>query len=188
MQWIEIAAALLGVVNVALVVRRSIWNYPFAIAMVALYFFVFVDAKLYSDSLLQIFFLVINLYGWWELVAQYAVDAGVAVERLRPGQRWAWLAGTAAASLVWGLGMARFTDAGGAVRGCDHRRAERVGADPAIAAQIRKLAAVGGGRRAGDRAVPVSRPACDGGALRPVPGAGGGRGWSPGGRKLPRAA
>ncbi len=111
MQWIEIAAALLGVVNVALVVRRSIWNYPFAIAMVALYFFVFVDAKLYSDALLQIFFLVINLYGWWNWSRSTRVDAGVAVERLRPGQRWAWLAGTAAASLVWGLGMARFTDA-----------------------------------------------------------------------------
>ena len=62
---IEIAAALLGVINVLLVVRRSVWNYPFGIAMVSLYFFVFRDAKLYSDALLQIFFLLIQLYGWW---------------------------------------------------------------------------------------------------------------------------
>ena len=43
---IEIAAAVLGVINVVLVVRRSTWNYPFGIVMVALYFFVFWNAKL----------------------------------------------------------------------------------------------------------------------------------------------
>ena len=57
---VELAAAALGLINVALVARRSLWNYPFGIAMVALYFFVFADAKLYSDALLQIFFLVIQ--------------------------------------------------------------------------------------------------------------------------------
>jgi len=51
---IEIVAAVLGVINVLLVVRRSSWNYPFGIVMVALYFFVFWNAKLYSDALLQI--------------------------------------------------------------------------------------------------------------------------------------
>ena len=55
MSSVEILAALLGLVTVLLVVRRSIWNYPFGLAMVALYFYVFQDAKLYSDALLQIF-------------------------------------------------------------------------------------------------------------------------------------
>ena len=76
---IEIAAALLGVINVLLVVSRSIWNYPFGIAMVSLYFFVFWDAKLYSDALLQIFFLLIQIYGWWAWVHADRVDDGVAV-------------------------------------------------------------------------------------------------------------
>ena len=43
-------------VNVALVVRRSVWNYPFALAMVSLYFLIFLEARLYSDALLQLFF------------------------------------------------------------------------------------------------------------------------------------
>ena len=51
---IEWVAAALGLINVVLVARRSLWNYPFGIAMVALYFFVFFEAKLYSDALLQI--------------------------------------------------------------------------------------------------------------------------------------
>ena len=108
---IEIAAALLGVTNVLLVVRRSIWNYPFGIAMVALYFFVFWEAKLYSDALLQIFFFLIQLYGWWAWVHAERVDHGVAVGWLSNRSRMRWLAGTAVATILWGAGMARFTDA-----------------------------------------------------------------------------
>ena len=108
---LEIAAALLGVINVVLVVRRSIWNYPFGIAMVSLYFFVFQDAKLYSDALLQIFFLVIQLYGWWAWTRAEQVDHGVAVRWMNMRSRAVWLAGTAVAIAIWGSGMARFTDA-----------------------------------------------------------------------------
>jgi nicotinamide mononucleotide transporter len=108
---LEITAALLGVVNVLLVVRRSIWNYPFGIAMVSLYFFVFFDAKLYSDALLQIFFLLIQLYGWWAWTRAVQVDHGVSVAWLMAEARLRWLAGTAVAATLWGLGMARWTDA-----------------------------------------------------------------------------
>ena len=108
---IEIAAALLGVINVLLVVRRSVWNYPFGVAMVSLYFFVFWDSKLYSDALLQIFFCLIQFYGWWAWLRADRVDDGVAVGWLDAGARARWLLGTAAAAILWGMGMARFTDA-----------------------------------------------------------------------------
>jgi nicotinamide mononucleotide transporter len=108
---IEIAAALLGVINVLLVVRRSVWNYPFGIAMVSLYFFVFWDAKLYSDALLQVFFLLIQFYGWWAWLHAVQVDHGVAVGWLGRKARLRWAIGTVVAILVWGSGMARFTDA-----------------------------------------------------------------------------
>jgi nicotinamide mononucleotide transporter len=108
---LEIAAAVLGVINVALVVRRSTWNYPFGIAMVSLYFFVFWEAKLYSDALLQIFFLLIQLYGWWAWFHAAHVDHGVAVGWMDTKRRLSWLAGTAVAAVIWGTGMARFTDA-----------------------------------------------------------------------------
>lgn len=108
---IEIVAATLGVINVLLVVRRSTWNYPFGIVMVALYFFVFREAKLYSDALLQIFFFVIQLYGWWAWVHAKHVDDGVAVGWMSWRQRAPWLVGTAIAIVLWGTGMARLTDA-----------------------------------------------------------------------------
>jgi nicotinamide mononucleotide transporter len=112
MSTIEWVAAAIGLANILLVARRSLWNYPFGIAMVALYFFVFLDAKLYSDALLQIFFLVINIYGWWAWTrADRTADGGVATSRLTAPARLLWIAGTAAAILGWGMMMHRLTDA-----------------------------------------------------------------------------
>ena len=107
----EIAAAMLGVVNVALVVRRSIWNYPIGLAMVSLYFFVFWDAKLYSDALLQILFFAIQIVGWIAWSRAEEVDDGVAVGWMKRRTQAMWLVGTLAAIVVWGSLMARYTDA-----------------------------------------------------------------------------
>jgi len=108
LEWI---AAGLGMVTVWLVVRRSTWNYPFGLAMVAIYFFVFWDAKLYSDALLQIFFFAIQLFGWWNWVRSPHVDHGIAVEQMGTSARLQWLGATLAVSLLWGFGMHRLTDA-----------------------------------------------------------------------------
>lgn len=111
MNWLEWVAAGLGVINVALVVRRSVWNYPFGLAMVSLYFVVFAEARLYSDALLQVFFFVVQLYGWRNWVRAKAEAGEVQVGLLTVRERIGWSAATLAASLAWGLGMARFTDA-----------------------------------------------------------------------------
>lgn len=111
MNQLEWVAAALGVVNVTLVVRRSVWNYPFGLAMVSLYFFVFFEAKLYSDALLQIFFFVVNLYGWRNWVNAKRASGEVPVGTLTPRERIVWAGATAAISVMWGLFMARFTDA-----------------------------------------------------------------------------
>jgi nicotinamide mononucleotide transporter len=110
-KFVEYAAALLGLANVALIVRRSIWNYPFALAMVTLYFFVFWDAKFYSDALLQIFFFVLNVYGLANWLGSRREAGEVVVTTLRGHERALWLAVTLAASLAWGWVMMRFTDA-----------------------------------------------------------------------------
>ena len=113
LEWI---AAALGVANIALLVRRSVWNYPFGIAMVALYIVVFRDARLYAEAGLQVFFLAAQAWGWvlWVRV-KGDEDAG---ERGRVPVRWldwpsraVWLTVTAALSLNLGWALHRFTDA-----------------------------------------------------------------------------
>ncbi|TPG12358.1 nicotinamide riboside transporter PnuC [Sphingomonas oligophenolica] len=111
MNSIEAIAAALIVVNVALVARRSIWNYPFAIAAVAIYAVVFARARLYSDMLLQGFFLVVNLYGWVNWARIRAAAGDVLVETLTPQTRALWAAGVIVAAAGWGTVMHRYTDA-----------------------------------------------------------------------------
>ncbi|MHA6720832.1 nicotinamide riboside transporter PnuC [Sphingomonas sp. RS6] len=108
---IEAVASLLGIVNVALVVRRSLWNYPFALAMVSLYGWVFFEAKLYSDALLQPFYFAVNLYGWWNWRRSRMAEGAVIVERLALPARAGWATGCALAAIAWGALMHRFTDA-----------------------------------------------------------------------------
>jgi nicotinamide mononucleotide transporter len=111
MSLIEAIASLLIVINVALVARRSIWNYAFAIAGVLIYAWIFFHAKLYSDALLQGFFLVINLYGWRHWSRSVVQVGEVRVERMLPVDRWRWIGGIAVATAGWGWLMHRFTDA-----------------------------------------------------------------------------
>jgi nicotinamide mononucleotide transporter len=108
---LAIVAVLLGIANILLIIRRSVWNYPFGIAMVTLYFFIFRDAKLYSDAGLQIFFLVVNLYGWWSWSRNKAETGEVVVQRLGTEGLLAWMAGSVIATACWGFIMSNHTDA-----------------------------------------------------------------------------
>jgi len=108
---LETIAVILGLANIVLVVRRSLWNYPFGIAMVSLYFFIFADAKLYSDALLQIFFLTVQLYGWWNWIRGRDAQGAVIVRHAGAGAMLGWIGAILAGTALWGWLMHRYTDA-----------------------------------------------------------------------------
>lgn len=109
MSAIEIVAVLLGIANIFLIIRRSVWNFPVAIAMVSLYFLIFRDAKLYSDAGLQVFFAIVNLYGWWSWNRNKA-DAGEVVVRRLPALAYGMcIIGSVAAIWGWGAFMGTYT-------------------------------------------------------------------------------
>jgi nicotinamide mononucleotide transporter len=108
---LEIIAVVLGIANVGLLVRRSIWNYPFGMAMVALYFIIFRDARLYGEAALQVFFFVVQGWGWWLWAHAGGLAQMVSVEWMSWRARAVSLVLVAAATLGIGWGMARFTDA-----------------------------------------------------------------------------
>ena len=107
----ENVAALLGVLNVALLVRRSIWNYPFGIASVALYGYVFFGARLYSDAILQIYFFLIQFYGWWNWYHGRSDDGLARVETMSGRERATWAVVTAAVALAIGWAFRTYTNA-----------------------------------------------------------------------------
>ncbi len=106
---IEIIAVILGIINIVLIIRRSVWNFPVAIVMVALYFVIFRDAQLYSDAGLQVFFAVVNLYGWWGWHRNKADAGEVVVRRLATIGYILWIAGSVAAIWAWGAFMGSYT-------------------------------------------------------------------------------
>lgn len=111
MSWLEAIASLFGIANILLIVRRSVWNFPAALVMVALTGIVLWDARLYSDAGLQAFFFVVNILGW-VLWARNRGDAGeIIVRRMRLSGRIMAVALAMAATWGWGLFMAFNTDA-----------------------------------------------------------------------------
>jgi nicotinamide mononucleotide transporter len=107
----EAIAAAFGVINVALVVRRSVWNYPFGLVTVALYFFVFFEERLYSEALLQIFFIAVQLYGWWAWQRAELIDKGVKVGIMAQADRLRWGVAILVAWWVWSSLVAALTNA-----------------------------------------------------------------------------
>lgn len=110
MSELEWLAAAFVLTNVALVALRSVWNYPFALVAVTLYAFVFYEAKLYSDMLLQGFFFALNLYGWVAWIGARQ-DSGIPVGWMTQRARLFWGGATVLAWFVWSAAMHRFTDA-----------------------------------------------------------------------------
>lgn len=111
MSALEIAAVLLGIINILLIIRRSVWNFPVAIVMVGLYFVIFRDAKLYSDAGLQIFFAVVNAYGFWSWWRNKVDTGDIIVRRLPRFAYPAWVIGAILAIWGWGAVMHAETDA-----------------------------------------------------------------------------
>lgn len=64
--WIEVVAAVTGATSVYLSARENIWSWPTAIVNVSLYTFVFFRSGLYSDTGLQVVYLILSIYGWYQ--------------------------------------------------------------------------------------------------------------------------
>lgn len=109
MSLIEILGFLTGAVNVWLLARQNIWNWPIGLANNALYIAVFVTAGLYGDAGLQLVYITLGIYGWRNWAH---LDRGAVLQVTRtPRETWAWLIpATAAAAIALQFFLRRFTD------------------------------------------------------------------------------
>jgi len=78
-EWIAVA---FGIVSVYLSVRENIWSWPTAIVNVSLYVYIFLHARLYGDMGLQVFYICISFYGWWNWLYGGANHSELHVTRL----------------------------------------------------------------------------------------------------------
>lgn len=108
---LELLAVALGLANIGLLVRRSIWNYPFGMAMVALYLVIFYEAKLYAEAGLQVFFFVVQGWGWYLWARAGGMEHAVAVRWMGWSARIVSLVIIAATTAGLGSLMHYLTDA-----------------------------------------------------------------------------
>ena len=107
----EVLAVITGIISVYLSTRENIWSWPTALVNVALYFVVFLEAKLYADMGLQALYFALSLYGWYEWLYGGENRSELRVSRTPRalGIRLA-IIGIACAAVLGTL-LARFTDA-----------------------------------------------------------------------------
>ena len=63
--YIELAGSALGIAYVLLATKQNIWCWLIGILSCGLYIAVFFSAQLYGDMTLQLFYLLIGIYGWY---------------------------------------------------------------------------------------------------------------------------
>jgi nicotinamide mononucleotide transporter PnuC len=103
--WAELLGFVTGAVNVWLVVRQNVLNWPIGIANVMLLGLIFFDSRLYADAGLQVVYVVLQVYGWWQWLYG-GRDRTALVTRRTRSTEWIFLAvatATATGVLTWVL-------------------------------------------------------------------------------------
>ena len=66
--YIELLGAVLGFAYIFFSIRQNILTWPVGLLTSLLYIWVFFDSKLYADMSLQMYYVIVSIYGWYEWV------------------------------------------------------------------------------------------------------------------------
>ena len=109
--WLEIVACVLSVAMVLANLRVNPVAWPLAIASSLLYALLFADSKLYGEAGLQLFFVAVAFWGWWQWLRGTGEDGtALRVRWMAPHARWRAAAATLAAWPLLALLLLRLTD------------------------------------------------------------------------------
>ena len=64
--WWEVPAVVLAILYLVLAARENIWCWGAAFVSTAIYIYVFFDVNLFLESALQIYYLAMAVYGWYQ--------------------------------------------------------------------------------------------------------------------------
>ena len=110
MTWTEILGFVTGAASVLLAVRESAWNWPVGIANNIFFLILFWKAKLYADAVLQIVYIVISIFGWWNWLRGGVGHTELPISRTGVRNAILLAAATASATVLLVLALRRFTD------------------------------------------------------------------------------
>jgi nicotinamide mononucleotide transporter len=109
--WLEIAAFVVSLWMVVANMRVQLIAWPLAIAASLAYLLLFAHSKLYGEATLQLLFVAVSAWGWWQWrYGKQADGAALAVRYLGNRARWLLAAATLAAWPLLGLLLQHVTD------------------------------------------------------------------------------
>ena len=77
--WIEVVAFVVSLWMVVCEMRVQPLAWPLAMLSSLMYALLFADSKLYGEASLQLFFVAMSLWGWWQWLRGRGADGGVLV-------------------------------------------------------------------------------------------------------------
>ena len=111
MTLIEAIAVVFGLICVWLTVKQNIWCWPTGLIQVLLFIVIFYQAKLYSDMILHVVYVFMQIYGWYFWLHGRAKHSKLPVSRLTVFPFSIWITVCIAGTFVWGWLMKSYTDA-----------------------------------------------------------------------------
>ena len=107
---LETLGVALTLCNVYLLTRQNILAWPCGLLGVSIYAFIFFQTKLYSDFILHLVYVILNIYGWW-VWSRKNQQVTLPVTQLSRSSRIFFIALIIFSFLLWGTTMSHFTDA-----------------------------------------------------------------------------
>ena len=106
---LDLINLVLGVIGVALMVRRSLWAFPVGLAAVTVQGVLFYRTRFYADATLQVLFFGTLAWGWWHW--RRPTGQELPVTRLTGRERIVTLALVVVGTVIWALAARRWTNA-----------------------------------------------------------------------------
>ena len=112
--WVELVGACTGITYLILEIKQNMWLWPIGLLNAVFYAIIFFSGGLYAITTLQLYYIVMMIYGWWYW-ARSSKDATQTAEPFKPehvpARLWIYL--IVASLLIW-VGyywvLIRFTD------------------------------------------------------------------------------
>lgn len=108
---LEGLAVLMAIAYLLLAIRQNIWCWLCAGVSTAIYVWLFIDARLYMESVLNAFYFAMAVYGWYSWRNGTGIDGELAVSVWPARVHVVAIASILLLSLASGYGLSRWSDA-----------------------------------------------------------------------------
>lgn len=111
MSELEIFAVIISVIGVALTIKRNMWCWFFNFLAFVLYAYLFFEFKLYGETILQFFFMVVNFYGFYHWLKGKQQDHEIRIVPISVQLVIIQMVLAAVGGFLFGWSLHHFTDA-----------------------------------------------------------------------------